>query len=218
MSAEIDRVRLAELMGKIAAQNGAAPDSTALVQLVAEFGDHLARSVGGIAKSLGRGDLLRSAADRDYLVWSAAIVLFDRAKNWDPAGSLPWVWAYRSIRAEVVAWIGHPSVAFDPRIHVRESCDTDGSGADIDLRALACQHEEVAQWFSAVGEVASERDRLVHLEYQTQKHLGDRSPAHTVSNMFGLSPANVRQIDTRVRRRLAAHPFGVAKVAPALVG
>ncbi len=43
----------------------------------------------------------------------------------------------------------------------------------------------------------------MHLEYQVQKALGDRSPANTVGVMFDLSPANVRQIDRRVRRKLS---------------
>lgn len=213
MSTEIDRVTLVDIMGRMAAE-----DNAAIVQLVAEFGDHLARSAGGIVRSMGRSDLVRGKSDMDYLVWSAAIVLLDNAKGWDPGGSLPWVWAHRSIRAEVVAWMGHPAVEFDPHIHVGESCDTADADADIDLQSLAHEHEELGQWISAVEDVANERDSLVHLEYQTQKHLGDRSPARTVSTMFDLSPSNVRQIDTRVRRRLSAHPFGVSEVAPALVG
>jgi hypothetical protein len=42
------------------------------------------------------------------------------------------------------------------------------------------------------------------LEYRIQRALGDPSPAHVVAREFGLTPANVRQIDCRMRKRVAA--------------
>jgi len=213
MSAQLDHATLVDVMNKMAAGEGAA-----VAELVDAFGGHLAKSVGGILKSMGRSDLARNSADMDYLVWTAAIVVFDRAGRWDPRGSRPWVWAHRSIRAEVVSWMGHPRVVFDPRFHVSAGCDTGPAGADISLRSLASSHDEIACWLAAVEDVANDRDQRVHLEYQTQKHLGDRSPANTVASMFDLSPANVRQIDKRVRLRLAAHQFAASEIAPALVG
>ena len=215
MGAMLDRATLVDMMADMATG-----DSSVLPEFVQEFGDHLARSVGGVLKSMGRSDLGRQPADMEYLVWSAAIVVFDRAARWDPAGSLPWVWSHRAIRAEVVAWMGHSSVTFDPRTHSTADGDKGSktTTADVTLRSLANRHEEVAHWIAAVDDVANERDRHVHVEYQTQKHLGDRSPARTVSTMFGLTPSNVRQIDTRVRRRLAAHPFGASTIASALIG
>ena len=62
----------------------------------------------------------------------------------------------------------------------------------------------VALLDEAIEVVANERDRRVHLEYRIQKRSGDASPAHTVAAEFGLTPENVRQIDSRVRRRLRA--------------
>lgn len=213
MTAQIDRQELNHLMARLAVD-----DAAALSEFVDQFGEHLAKSVGGILKSLHRRDVTRRLVDKDFLVWSAALILFDRADRWDPSGSLPWVWAHRAIRAEVVSWAGHPRVEFDPLLHVENNCDNPVPQTDIDLRELACHHEEIANWMTAVDEVANSRDRRVHVEYQTQKHLGDRSPANTVSAMFNLSPANIRQIDRRVRRRLAAHPFHASAIAPALIG
>jgi len=197
-------------MKRMAAGDGAAP-----FELLASYYESLAKSVCSILHAVGRRDVASRRAEVDYLVQGAALVLFDRAAGWRSDGALPWVWAYASIRAEVVAWIGHPSVEFEPRFHVMRSCDNDLDSSDIDLRELAVVHGEIADWLRAVDVVANERDREVHLEYQVQKHLGDRSPAHTVSAMFSLSPANVRQIDTRVRRRLAGQP-DVGALAAAL--
>lgn len=213
MGTALDQTALVDVMADMAAG-----DTAALPRFVHEFGDHLARSVGGILKSMGRSDLGRHPAERDYLMWSAAIVIFDRAPRWDPTGSRPWVWSHRAIRAEVVAWMGHASITFDPDIHASRGANQVAAGADVTLRSLADSHEEVAHWIAAVEDVANERDRHVHVEYQTQKHLGDLSPAVTVSVMFDLTPSNVRQIDTRVRRRLAAHPFSASAIAPALIG
>lgn len=213
MGAVLDRKALVAVMTAMAAE-----DSSALPRFVREFGDHLARSVNAILRSMGRSDLGRHPADMDYLVWTAALVIFDRAGRWDPTGSRPWVWAHRAIRAEVVGWMGHASVAFDSRLHSSAENEISEASADVTLRSLANSHDEVARWIAAVEDVANERDRQVHVEYQTQKHLGDRSPATTVSAMFDLTPCNVRQIDTRVRRRLAAHPFSSSTIAPALIG
>jgi hypothetical protein len=51
--------------------------------------------------------------------------------------------------------------------------------------------------------VGSERDATVHLEYRVQKALGDPSPSHTVADMVGLQAANNRQIDNRMRKKVA---------------
>lgn len=182
-------------------------DGDAVFELLEHYRTDLAKSVCSILNALGCRHLSRRRTDVDFLVQGAAIVLFDRAKGWRTDGALPWVWAYPSIRAEVVCWLGHPSVEFDPQFHVATRCDT-ASTIGIELRELAGEHRAIAGWIDAVEDVANERDQKVHLEYQMQKLLGDRSPANTVSAMFGLSAANVRQIDARVRRRIAARLSG----------
>lgn len=177
-------------------------DPAALFPFIDEFGNELAGTVRRLLMSLNRPDVLRKNEDVDYLVQSAAFVLFDRSPSWDPAGALPWTWAERAIRAEIVRWLGHPAVEWDDRSH---------GEADVglpvmvtpDLVDLAGDHVELAQLLSALTAVASERDAKVHLEYQAQKALGDRSPANTVGEMLGLSPSNIRQIDRRVRQRLS---------------
>jgi len=205
---------LPELMDRMAAGDG-----VAIEDFVSHFRPDLARSVGGILKSIGRSDLSRNAQDFDFLVWTAALAVFDRAEKWNHDGARPWVWAYRAIRSDVLSWVGHASVEFDAQVHVRTECDRSAAGdSDVDLRDLAHRHNAVAGWLSAVEEVANARDCDVHLEYQTQKHLGDHSPAHTVSEMFDLSPSNVRQIDRRVRQKLARHRFGSTPVGVAVVG
>jgi hypothetical protein len=55
-----------------------------------------------------------------------------------------------------------------------------------------------------VRSVGSTRDQDIFIQYRLQKGLGDPSPAHAVAAEFGVSPANVRQIDCRMRRRVAA--------------
>jgi len=202
MGRKVDRSVVAELMRRMAAG-----DSTAVFELLVQNHDNLARTVCGILHSFGRRDVAARRVDVDYLVQGAALVLFDRAGGWRSDGALPWVWAYASIRAEIVAWLGNPSVEFDPQLHVANRCDSGSSQADVDLGKLASEHCEIAKWVDAVREVASERDQSVHLEYQIQKHVGDRSPAQTISAMFGLSAANVRQIDARVRRRITDRHF-----------
>ena len=99
-------------------------------------------------------------------------------------------------------WLGHPAAEWDDRSHGEAPV---GSPVMVtpDLVDLAGDHVELAQLLSALTAVASERDAKVHLEYQAQKALGDRSPANTVGEMFGLSPSNVRQIDRRLRQRLS---------------
>ena len=181
----------------------AAGDRMALFEFVDTFRLELASTVRGIVASLHRHDVARRPADIDFLVMSAALVIYDRADGWAADGALPWSWAYRPIRAEVVAWLGHPRVELLPDCHdtVRPA-DLTASGSDVDLRKLAEEHEPIRRWLAKLLDVPSERDRAVHTEYQIQKLLGDRSPAHTVADMFNLTPANVRQIDLRVRRRL----------------
>jgi len=185
-------------------QDMTAKDSEALFVFVQEFQSELSKTIRSILGSVGRRDVSSKAAEVDFLVLSAALVIFDRAARWQPGGAPPWVWANRPIRAEVVRWLGHPRVEFEAELHASTPTVLPVVTSDINYEVVAAQCEEVAAWLTEVRLVASERDQRVHIEYQTQKSLGDPSPAHTVAAEFGLQPANVRQIDARVRRRLTS--------------
>lgn len=202
-----ERDEVARLMAQMAAG-----DPAAVFAFVAAFGGRLAGLVRRQLFSLGRRDVASCRDDVDFLVQSAAFALFDRAPGWSPDGALPWVWAERAIRAEVVAYLGHPSVELDPERSPVEatspnararSAHPSGRGPG-DFDELARRDPTVGLLHEAIAEVANERDRRVHVEYGIQKRSGDASPAHTVAAEFGLSPENVRQIDRRVRRRLQA--------------
>ena len=133
-------------------------DPAALFPFIDEFGNELAGTVRRLLMSLNRPDVLRKNEDVDYLVQSAAFVLFDRSPSWDPAGALPWTWAERAIRAEIVRWLGHPAVEWDDRSHGEAHV---GSPVMVtpDLVDLAGDHVELAQLLSALTAVASERGR-----------------------------------------------------------
>ena len=176
-------------------------DESAVWIALRHWHDDLAIAVRRILADLRRSDVVANREDFDFLVVAGALVIFDRAAGWDPAGAKPWTWAWSAIRAEVVSWLGNATTPFDAMAETADQASP--TGADIDLGRLAAQHPRVANWLHAVGDVASERDRTVHVDYQVQKHLGDPSPARTVAAATGLTPANVRQIDRRVRCKLA---------------
>lgn len=178
-------------------------DTAALFRFEQQFGTELRSTVRSILGSLGRRDAVRHPADLEFLTLSAGLVIYDRASSWSCEGAAPWVWAKRAIRAEIVRWLGHPRVEFIPEFHARKPTNMEVAFSDISYRDLATQSPEIAAWIEAAERVTSDRNANVHIEYQTQKALGDPSPANTVSSQFGLKPANVRQIDRRVRAQLA---------------
>lgn len=194
-----DRALLARLMASMAAG-----DPAALFPFIEEFGDRLTATVRSMLAGLNRHDVARDREAVDYLMQSAAFVIFDRAPAWDPTGALPWTWARRGIQAEIVSWLGHPSVELvDTDVDLRRILG-EHAAVDIDFDELAADHPLIRLLVEAVREIASPRDAEVHFQYQAQKSMGDPSPANTVGAMFHLSPANVRQIDRRVRRKLSA--------------
>lgn len=198
-----DRERLVHLMVQMAAG-----DMAALYPFVDEFGEHLARTVRSIAGRIGRRDAVRDPDDLTEMVTTAALTIFDRAAGWDPErGAMPWTWAYRAIQAEVVAWIGHRSVELDEsRIDTARVDAADPPivrQADVDYARLTGRYPDVSTLLTAVSIVASPKHGEVHLQYRLQTALGDPSPSETVAEMFGLSPANVRKIDQRVRAKLS---------------
>lgn len=194
-----DRQRVQPLMSAMAIG-----DAAALFPFIELFGDSLAASVKFILRRIGRPEAARRQDDLDYLVQTAALVIFDRAKSWDPdRGALPWVWANRAIQAAIVKSLGQPSLERpDIEVSAEDQAPSAHPESDIDWYDLADRHGMVDVLLGALDHVATHRDSQVHLEYLAQRSLGDPSPANTVAAMFDLSPANVRQIDRRVRIKL----------------
>lgn len=221
-----ERAELEVLMARMAAG-----DTLALFAFLDRYHDRLAATVRRLVEPFGRCDLWRDPAQREALVQTAALAIFDHASGWSADGALPWTWAERAIRADLVAWIGHPHDELPVELHgelpIERNGERAGDGGGTeggdgapgrttafvldgtrrpadDLAGLAAREPLVALLCAAIRHVASPRDTDVHIQYRLQKKLGDRSPAHTVGVEFGLAPDNVRQIDLRVRRKLGA--------------
>jgi DNA-directed RNA polymerase specialized sigma24 family protein len=194
--------RLQEIMGGLAAGDGAM-----VTTLAEEFDAPLRRVVTSIVFGFGRREVLVGEHGADDLVLTAALAIFDRARGWDPQGAPPWFWAERAIRSAVAAHVGHATVPFDPELVDRPELPfPDRAGLDGDARSvldrLARVDDRALLWWNAVSAVATDRNRRVYFEYEIQKALGDRSPSPTVATEMGMSPDNVRQTASRVRRRL----------------
>lgn len=195
----IDRVLLTRLMVAMAT------DRAQVVPFLDAFGDKLAGVVRGVLRDFGRRDLIRDDDEVHGLAIDAAFVIQSRAGSWDSDGAVPWNWARLAIRHEIAVNIGHALSDDDVDEHVEAgpAGPTSGSDSAVDFDDLADRYPEIGllrRGLEVVG--VSERDRTVFVEYRIQSSLGDPSPAHTVADIAGVSPANARQIDCRVRRRL----------------
>jgi len=174
--------------------------------LSTEFGEDIARAVRRHLRSMGRTEVITEPGRVEGLVIDVALWFLDHGAAYDPAASLPWVWADKPIRSLVASEIGHRSVEikaaeFEPALAESEAPSLDP--AVVELRSLADREPTVALLIEAAEHVGSERDAKVHLEYRVQLALGDPSPSHTVADMVGLQAANIRQIDTRMRKKVA---------------
>ncbi len=169
--------------------------------LSTRFGEDVARVIRRHLRSMGRLDVLTDAGRVEGMVIDVALWFFDHGAGYDPAASLPWVWADKPIRSLVAAEVGHRAVELEPALEGQVS--TPSTSVVAELGALANSEPSVALLIEAAQEVGSERDAQVHLEYRVQKALGDPSPSHTVADMVGLHAANVRQIDNRMRKKVA---------------
>ena len=150
-------------------------------------------------RSMNRDDVARDAGRIDSLTADAAMVIFDRAAGWKPGGAKPWNWAALAIRSMVAAEIGHRLA----ELGEEESADGEVGGASIRSDAdLTIEHfvsltTEFVPFGEAWRSVGSGRDQDVAWLYRVQKETGDPSPAHTVADEFGISPANARKIHQR---------------------
>lgn len=199
-----DRDRLRVVMAGMAAG-----DMAMLVALVNEFGTSLRSLVRRTVFAYGRRDVLDDPGEVTSLVTTAALEIFDRAGAWDPEGAPPWVWAEAAIRSAIARHVGHAlaDVAVEDLCRlcdgpVQQSFDgLQGDARDL-VKRLSVADPRARLWWDAVGGLTTDRNRNIYFEFELQQALGDRSPARTVGALFDLTPANVRQIVRRVRKRL----------------
>ena len=195
-------IDLDALAGRMAAL---AADRARVVPFVEAYGDRLAGVVRRHLRELGRRDLAGDHDEVQGLVWEVALVIQDNASGWRPGGALPWTWAGRAIRSNIAKAIGHARADVDVEQLAERAAPSLTVAGEVDFDQAADRNRLLGLVRQALAEVAvSERNRRVHLEYRLQKALGDPSPAATVGGEFGLSEANVRQIDRRVRVKLTA--------------
>lgn len=198
--------QVAAVMARLAEGDGAA-----IITLRERFGPELARAIRGAARHRGA----RLGADEvDELVTDVAVELAGLAGAWRPGGAPPWVWARGRVGEVVDRHVGQWADPLDgpvagPRAEAAaRSVPPPGAGSEppvLDVvAALAGRHATVALLHEAVARVASPRDQVIFFEAAVQTSLGDRSPAVTVGDLFGLAPATVRQQQLRVKRRLRA--------------
>lgn len=196
-----DRVRLVDLMGRLAAGEG-----DALFELHVLFAPRLAAQMRRHVRSLNAR--APSEDELEGMVLDGWFALRDCASGWDPdGGALPWHWARQRLRKVASEWVGQFSdeldeeLAIPPSSHVVDIGDDDRDVLLV-LDGLADRDEEVALFRDALELVASERDRVVLLEVGVQQVLGDPAPSHTVADMFDMTPAAVRQVKSRTLRRV----------------
>lgn len=180
-------------------------DQSVIFALVESFGDRIAGVVRAQLAGYGRRDLLADPDEMTGLVHVAAFEILDRAGSWDPAGAPPWVWAAGAIRAAVVREIGHARA--DVEIDGLDGLGIEWAsaavpGGEVDLDAMAAGDGRLSLLLQAIAATGSDRDAHVVRQYLIQQALGDPSPSHTVAGEYGLSPDNVRQIVSRVRRKV----------------
>jgi RNA polymerase sigma factor (sigma-70 family) len=192
-----DQSLLEECMARMAAG-----DRAYVITFTQAFAPRVLPVVRRVLTEMGRHDVLSDRYEVEALVQDACWVICERAGGWQPGKALPWTWAERAIRAEIGRVVGHRSVPVSDE-HVTAIAPPDDVSADtVTLTALADRNPMVALLLSAVAEIGSPRDQQVFVEYRLQLDLRDPSPSHAVARLFGLSPANVRQIHRRMRVRL----------------
>ncbi len=202
-------------------------DPEAVRQLWEQCEPDLTRIVTSTLRSWGRRDLLQDRDELGGVILDAFFAVVDRAGGWLPGGAPPWVWAQAAVRASVAVSAGHQRAGGDPddlfaSLPAAEEdlspseARVGGGGVHADLERLRSTHPVVELLLDAATRVGSSRDLHVHLDYRYQKRTGDPSPANTVAELHGLTPATVRQIDRRMRVKLGDLAESEAQYAPIL--
>lgn len=200
-----DAARIAALMGRMAAGDG-----DAVFDLYEEFGDRLAAVMRRHLAAVGVTGATRD--DLEGLALDACLELASCAGAWRPdGGARPWTWAARRLRVLAARHAGIHTDELD-----EATCDQraghparpssagrlDEASAFATLQQAAARHPLAALLIDGLALVGSPRDQAIVLELRLQADLGDPSPSHTVSADLGASPDAVRQVATRMRRRL----------------
>jgi hypothetical protein len=146
----------------------------------------------------------------DELTRSAVVDVAGLAGSWRPdGGALPWNWARQRVIAGAFNALGGlcdsltPDEDAERREEVAPPIETvdDGDLAEALTRLAGCVPEaEMLQ--SGLCQVASERDRMIWLEYVAEQAVGNPAPAGPVARAYGLTESNVRKIVQRVRKAL----------------
>ena len=202
---------VAALMARLAAG-----DMAAMTTLQERWGSRIKATLRRIA--LNRNVRLQ-ADELDDLLVDAVLVLHDVAGSWSAeGGALPWVWAQHRLANVVDSYLGQlgPSIDDVTELHLT-AAPTPVDGRDeadvVDVLARLARegsvagngYRQVQHLRVALDAVASDRDRRIFLEVELQDALGDPSPANTVGGLFDLTPATVRQVRCRVRRKLSRY-------------
>ena len=185
-------------------------EAAAVFELYDDFGARLAAVMRAHLGAVG----VRGAAreEVDGLVMDACLELFACAGAWRAdGGALPWTWAATRLRGLAARWVGlHADELDEGALDDGDGVGApgpapwsgdEGSAYDV-LREASRNHALAALLLDGLGRVGSPRDQAIVLELRLQAELGDPSPSHTVAAGLGASPEAVRQVSSRMRRRL----------------
>ena len=201
LPAEDDPLSVEAIMARLAAG-----DTAAIFTLSEHHGHRVAGVVRRQLRRCGVDDVSRD--DLQSLVIDACLELVKVASSWRPGGALPWWWAEGRIRNVVTTWVGVHADSLDDHWS-----DVEGAGPGPAPSAEASIAETFARLVAEhplVGLVAEaaqvakvdDTALVCILDYRIQQDQGDPSPAHTLAERYGLSPAALRQRVCRGRRRL----------------
>ena len=204
-NAHEDRARVAALMARMA--DG---DAAAVFELYEACGARLAAVMRAHLGAVGVRGVPREEVDG--LVMDACLELFACAGAWRPdGGALPWTWAAGRLRRLAARWVGIHADELDEGAYDEGGAAAatgpaawsgdEGSAFEV-LREASRHHALADLLLDGLGRVGSPRDQAIVLELRLQADLGDPSPSHTVAAGLGASPEAVRQVSSRMRRRL----------------
>lgn len=205
-AARSDREVVAELMGRMAAG-----DNSAVFELYERFGARLAAVMRRHLAVVGVPAAPRE--DVDGLVIDACFELLACSGAWRAdGGAMPWTWAAARLRGLAARHVGmHADVLDAGGAEAGADGEAAGDGpawsgdegsAREVLAGVVDHHELAALLVDGLAQVGSPRDQAILLELRLQAELGDPSPSHTVAAGIGASPDAVRQVSSRLRRRL----------------